>query len=120
MYFHKFACGINYPIFTKLLHIYNHIDHIDFENFYGLMVYFTTFCEIFNIFTYSNDWGGGVIKNTDNIHIYTLGGIINKFYVVKTYPSIDPIAAPPPRYRRYKCMVNYWNRLVKMSDIISI
>ena len=47
-----------------------------FENFYGLMVYFTTFCEIFNIFTYSNDWGGG--------------------YVVKTYPSIDPIAAPPP------------------------
>ena len=60
------------PFLPLLLHIH---DHIDFENFYGLMVYFTTFCEIFNIFTYSNDWGG---------------------YVVKTYPSIDPIAAPPP------------------------
>ena len=76
MYFHKLACGINYPIvyrnttrgtiFTKLLHIY---DHIDFENFYGLMVYFTTFCEIFNIFTYSNDWGGGGLCG-ENIPIY--------------------------------------------------
>ena len=60
-------------IFTSYIHIY---DHMAFANFYGLMVYFTTFCTIFNILSYSNDWGGG--------------------YVVKTYPSIDPIAAPPP------------------------
>ena len=82
MYFHKLACGIFYPnVYINTtrgtnfyqLHIY---DHIAFANFYGLMVYFTTFFTIFNIFTYSNDWGGG--------------------YVVKTYPSIDPIAAPPP------------------------
>ena len=62
---------------VQFLPSYSHIyDHIAFANFYGLMVYFTTFCIIFNIFTYSNDLGGG--------------------YVVKTYPSIDPIAAPPP------------------------
>ena len=53
------------PFLPFLLHIY---DHIDFENFYGLMVYFTTFCEIFNIFTYSNDWGGGLCG--ENIPIY--------------------------------------------------
>ena len=51
MYFLKLACGINYPnvyknttrgtIFTSYSDIY---DRIVFENFYGLMVYFTTFC----------------------------------------------------------------------------
>ena len=40
------------------------------------MVYFTTFCEIVNILNIVMIGGGG--------------------YVVKTYPSIDPIAAPPP------------------------
>ena len=84
MYFHKLACGIYYPfvyknttrgtIFTSSTRIYN---HMAFPNFYGLMVYFTTFCSIFNILSYSNDGGGGG-------------------YVVKRYPSIDPIAAPPP------------------------
>ena len=48
-----------------------------FEIFYGLMVYFTTFCTIVNI-----------------LHIVMIGG--GGGYVVKTYPSIDPIAAPPP------------------------
>ena len=81
MYFLKLACGMFYPtvyktqqevqFFTSYTDIY---DHIAFANFYGLMVYFTTFCSIFNILSHSNDWGGG--------------------YVVKTYPSIDPIAAP--------------------------
>ena len=76
MYFHKLACGIYYPnvyknttrgtISTSYTHIY---DHIAFENFYGLMVYFTTFCTIFNIFTYSNDWGGGGLCG-ENIPIY--------------------------------------------------
>ena len=52
MYFHKLACGIYYPnvyknttrgtIFTSYTHIY---DHIAFANFYGLMVYFTTFIQ---------------------------------------------------------------------------
>ena len=82
MSFHKLACGTNYlivyrhtmrgTIFTSLIQI---VRSLCFANFYGLMVYFTTFGSIVNIFTYSNDWGGGG-------------------YVVKTYPSIDPIAAP--------------------------
>ena len=42
-------------IFTSIIHMY---DHIVFANFYGFRVYFTTFCSIFNILSYSNDWGG--------------------------------------------------------------
>ena len=67
MYFLKLVCGISYPyvyktqrevqIFTSYSDIWSHC----FENLYGLMVYFTTFCSIFNIFTYSNDWGGGAM-----------------------------------------------------------
>ena len=70
MYFHKLACGINYPfvyrnttrgtIFTKLLNIYDHFV-VFFENFYGLMVYFTTFCEIFNILHIVMIGGGGAM-----------------------------------------------------------
>ena len=66
MYFHKLACGINYPIvyrnttrgtiFTSYTHIY---DHIAFANFYGLMVYFTTFCTIFIILHIVMIGGGG-------------------------------------------------------------
>ena len=50
-------------------------DLLAFQKMYVLMVYFTTFCSIFNI-----------------LHIVMIGG---GGYVVKTYPSIDPIAAPP-------------------------
>ena len=67
MYFLKLACGINYPNvyinttrgtnFTSYIRLY---DHIAFPNFYGLMVYFTTFCTILNILLYSNDWGGAM------------------------------------------------------------
>ena len=52
-------------LLTYLLTIY---DHMAFANFYGLMVYFTTFCTIFNILSYSNDWGGGLCG--ENIPIY--------------------------------------------------
>ena len=45
------------------------------EKFYGLGCYFTTVFTIFKI-----------------LHIVMIGG---GGYVVKTYPSIDPIAAPP-------------------------
>ena len=82
MYFLKLACGISYPnvyinttrgtIFTSYSDTY---DHIAFLNFYGLMVYFTTF-----------------VQSLIYYHIEMIGG----GYVVKTYPSIDPIAAPPP------------------------
>ena len=56
MYFHKLACGINYPIVyrnttrgTTFYQFLQKYDHIAFANLYGLMVYFTTFCIIFNI-----------------------------------------------------------------------
>ena len=74
MYFHKLACGIYYPnvyknttrgtIFTSYIRIY---DHIAFANFYGLMVYFTTFCTIFNIL-HIVMIGGGICG--ENIPIY--------------------------------------------------
>ena len=41
------------------------------------MVYFTTFYQSLKYLEYCKDGGGG--------------------YVVKTYPSIDPHSAPPPR-----------------------
>ena len=49
--------------------------HFSFLNFYGLMVIFTTF-----------------IQSLIYYHIVMIGG---GGYVVKTYPSIDPIVAPP-------------------------
>ena len=49
---------------------------ISFSKFLWLNGDFHHFFPIFNILSYSNDWGGGG-------------------YVVKTYPSIDPIVAPP-------------------------
>ena len=48
-----------------------------FSKFYGCKVYFTTFWYNLKYISYIVKIGGG-------------GG-----YVVKTYPSIDPIVAPP-------------------------
>ena len=53
------------PFLPFLIHIH---DHIDFENFYGLMVYFTTFCEIFNILHIVMIGGGGLYGENIPIH----------------------------------------------------
>ena len=84
MSFHKLDCGLIIKLYidtqreVPFLPSYSiYMITLIFENFYGLMVYFTTFCKIFNI-----------------LHIVMIGG--GGGYVVKTYPSIDPVAAPPP------------------------
>ena len=53
------------PYFTKLIIIY---DHFVFANFYGLMVYFTTFCEIVNILHIVMIGGGGLCGENIPIH----------------------------------------------------
>ena len=54
-------------IFTSYTHIY---DHIAFANFYGLMVYFTTFCfSICNNITYIVKIGGGGLCGEKHTHL---------------------------------------------------
>ena len=57
-----------------------------FQKFYGYKVYFTTFYYNLKYISYIVKIGGGG-------------------YVVKTYPSIDPLA-PPPNIYAYKCQIN--------------
>ena len=62
-----------------------------FQKFYGCKVYFTTFYYNLKYISYIVKMGGGG-------------------YVVKTYPSIDPIVAPPPPDINYIICVTFNNR----------
>ena len=80
MYFLKLACGIIIHLYIKtqrevqFLPILQKYDHMVIENLYGLRCISPLLVQSLIYASYSNDGGGG--------------------YVVKTYPSIDPIAAP--------------------------